>query len=128
MTGNQTTEREKPPPRDFIITIGGIDVRVCHQAKWNDMPELGLCYDHFEFHSLSDPIKPIPISQTGYRSQFAPHHVVEQIGGAEAYAKACAEAKMRGEEAIPLPDCVDSVDVVDDMASQPKAPEQMSLF
>jgi hypothetical protein len=41
-------------------------------------------YDHFEFLSPHQPVQTIPISETGYRSYFAPNK--ESALGIEAYA------------------------------------------
>lgn len=102
---------DKPAAREFTITLDGIDIRVSYQAKRFH------CHDHFEFRSLNG--KPIPISETGYLSQFVIHEIVERIGGAEAYAKTFAEAMLTG----------GMISVPGDMPDEePQEPQQLGLF
>jgi hypothetical protein len=49
-------------------------------------------YGHFEFRSLYEPPRRIPVSETGYRSYFAPMAEVEAAPSPEDYARAVALA------------------------------------
>lgn len=89
-----------PPPDhhaiEFTIAIDGIDVGVRYVKDYSAC----LPISHFEFTSLSDPRRPIPISETGYLSNFAYQAIVDACGSPEAYAKAFADARMRGDDTI----------------------------
>jgi hypothetical protein len=59
-------------------------------------------YDHLEVRVLASPeARPIPITDTGYRSHFLPIGEVEEAGGASAYLRvwleqeACSSAYRR---------------------------------
>ncbi|MCB1466069.1 MAG: hypothetical protein KDK08_02695 [Rhizobiaceae bacterium] len=43
-------------------------------------------FDHLEIRVLGDGI--IPITETGYRSHFLPHGIVEEFGGPDEYVTA----------------------------------------
>jgi hypothetical protein len=101
----------------FIIVIDGIDVQVIHESPW-----LNSEYDHFQFSDTHEPRRSIPISATGYRSQFAHHEVVERCGGPQAYAKAYAEAQRRGDTTIWIADSDETT------ADSPRPSQQMDLF
>lgn len=49
-------------------------------------------YGHFEFRSPHKPPRRIPVSETGYRSHFAPMAEVEAAPSPEDYARAVALA------------------------------------
>lgn len=44
-------------------------------------------YGHFEFRSPHSPPRRIPVSETGYRSHFAPMQEIEQGPDIETYVK-----------------------------------------
>ena len=47
-------------------------------------------YVHFEFESPKEPKCRIPVSETGYRSHFAPAWEVDEAPSVEEYARAVA--------------------------------------
>lgn len=49
-------------------------------------------YGHFEFRSPHEPPRRIPVSETGYRSHFAPMADIEAAPSPEDYARAVALA------------------------------------
>lgn len=49
-------------------------------------------YGHFEFRSPDEPPRRIPVSETGYRSHFAPMAEIEAAKSPEHYARAVALA------------------------------------
>jgi len=51
------------------IHLDGVPVRLT-ASDWGDLPGGGFVY-HVEFRSVDDPPRPIPVSKTGYLSQFA---------------------------------------------------------
>ncbi len=57
---------------------------VSYQADW--MPDVG----HFEFRSPHEPLKRIPVSETGYRSLFAPMEEVAAFDSPQDYAREAA--------------------------------------
>jgi hypothetical protein len=79
------TER---PKTTFTITLRGQEVRVEYTARY--FTEM----DHFAFRSPHEPPRPIPVSETGYLSEFANVAEVKAAGGPEAYALKYAEAEM----------------------------------
>jgi hypothetical protein len=82
----------------FTIEAEGLPVRVRYRP--GSFEAMGLA--HMEFMSMAQPPKPIPISNTGYRSHFCAPEAVAQLGTPEAYARAYCKAmlrKRRGEEA-----------------------------
>jgi hypothetical protein len=49
-------------------------------------------YGHIEFRSPHMPPRRIPVSETGYRSHFAPMDEIEEAPNLETYAEALARA------------------------------------
>ncbi len=76
------------PKTTFTITLRGQQVVVAY------VPEYFRGVDHFEYLSPHDPPRPIPISETGYRSQFANVADVQKAGGPEPYAIQYAEGEL----------------------------------
>ena len=103
----------------FTIDIEGMPIRVRYRPDY--FASLGVA--HMELMSPQEPRRPIPISETGYRSHFCALEAVAQLGTAEAYAMAYCKAQKRkrlGEEAS-LSDIL--------AAAQPPQPgEQLGLF
>jgi hypothetical protein len=87
--------RKAPPVADgrvtFTITIDAQEMRVDYKPHW--MPDLG----HFEFRSPHEPPRPIPISETGYRSEFAPMADVEAAASPQDFAREVALDLLRSE-------------------------------
>jgi hypothetical protein len=69
---------------DTRIHVDGVPVRVT-AAHWGDYG-LGPVY-HFEYRSVADPPRPIPISETGYRSDFLLADAALTAQELEAYAE-----------------------------------------
>jgi hypothetical protein len=105
--------------QSFTIDIDGIPIRVDYRPCYFET--LGVA--HMAFSSTSQPRRPIPMSETGYRSHFCAPEAVAALGTAEAYATAYCKAQKRkryGEEAS-LPDIL--------AAAQPPQPgDQLGLF
>jgi hypothetical protein len=57
----------------FTIAVDAVEIVVHYRPHW--MPGLG----HFEFRSPHEPRRPIPISETGYRSYFAAMEDIEAV-------------------------------------------------
>lgn len=66
----------------------GVTVRVSYEADWLGVSkELSqFATAHLEIEAIKPPKQPLPITETGYRSHFVARGVVEQAGGAVAYA------------------------------------------
>ncbi len=62
---------------------------VSYQANW--MPGVG----HFEFRSPHEPPKRIPVSETGYRSLFAPMEEIAAFDSPQDYAREAALSMLR---------------------------------
>jgi hypothetical protein len=65
----------------FTLTVEAQEMIVQYQADW--MPDTG----HFEFRSPHEPARRIPVSETGYRSHFAPTEDVEASASPQDYAR-----------------------------------------
>jgi hypothetical protein len=73
----------KPRPRKlaFVLTIEAQEMRVIFT------PEYFAGQGHFEFHSPHNPPRRIPVSETGYRSHFAPMDEVRAAASPKDYAR-----------------------------------------
>ena len=73
----------------FSLTIEGQQIDIAYTPnKYAD-------HGHFEFHSPHQPPRRILISETGYRSYFAPMWKVEEVGCPQACAEAIIKALMK---------------------------------
>ena len=63
------------------LTVEAQEMIVQYQADW--MPDMG----HFEFSSPHEPPRRIPVSETGYRSHFAPMEDVVASSSPQDYAR-----------------------------------------
>ena len=75
----------------FTLTIDAQDMVVYYRPRYFVTAD----YAHFEFTSPHEPRRRIPVSETGYRSHFAPMHEIEAAPSVEEYARAVALALMR---------------------------------
>jgi hypothetical protein len=85
--------RKKAPPATrrrmtFTITVEAQEMRVSYEPHW--MHDVG----HFEFRSPHKPARRIPVSETGYRSHFAPMAEVEAEASPQDYARAIVLAML----------------------------------
>jgi hypothetical protein len=77
------------PETVFTLTIDAQEMSVRYHPYWTK----GLApYGHFEFRSPCEPRRRIPVSETGYRSYFAPMDEIEAAPSVEEYARAVAMA------------------------------------
>jgi hypothetical protein len=77
------------PKTVFTLTIDAQEMSVHYHPYWTK----GLApYGFFEFRSPSEPRRRIPVSETGYRSYFAPMHEIEDAPSVEEYARIVALA------------------------------------
>jgi len=65
----------------FILVIEAQEMIVTYQPNW--MTDVG----HFEFRSPHEPARRIPVSESGYRSYFAPMEAVENASSPQDYAR-----------------------------------------
>jgi hypothetical protein len=70
----------------FTIVLDAQEVIVHYEPHW--MRDVG----QFEFESPHDPRRPIPISETGYKSHFAAMEAVEAAPSPQEYAQQTARA------------------------------------
>jgi hypothetical protein len=64
----------------FTIVIEAQEITVDYRARWMTG------YGHFEFRSPHEPPRPIPVSETGYRSYFAAMEDVELWASPQDFA------------------------------------------
>jgi len=75
------------PETTFTLSIDGQDIVVRYRPRFIDGPDP---YAIIEFTSPHEPRRRIPLSETGYRSFFAPMHEVEHAPSVERYASVVA--------------------------------------
>jgi hypothetical protein len=84
----------KRPARKRVKTVQRLDwqgilVSVSYEPDWLWLAKLGdVSNAHLEIQALSPERAALPIADTGYRSQFFSARLVEQAGGAVAFARA----------------------------------------
>jgi hypothetical protein len=83
------------PAITFTLVLDGQEMRICYQPDWISFPELGVRYGQVEFSSPHEPRRRIPVSETGYRSHFAPMAEIEACASPEEYAHEIARTLMR---------------------------------
>lgn len=92
MSKKPSPRRKAPPAKrrrlTFALTVEAQPMRVSYEPHW--MPDLG----HFEFRSPYNPARRIPVSETGYRSHFAPMAEVEAAASPQDYARAVVLAEL----------------------------------
>ena len=76
----------------FTLTVEAQEMIVQYQPNW--MTDVG----HFEFRSPHDPARRIPISETGYKSHFAPMGEVEAATSPQDYAREIVLASLRSRD------------------------------
>lgn len=83
--------RPSQPETVFTLTVDAQEMSVRYQPYWTK----GLDpYGHFEFRSPHEPSRRIPVSETGYRSYFAPMNEIEAAPSVEEYVRSVALALM----------------------------------
>lgn len=86
--------RTSQPETAFTLTIDAQEMSVRYDPYWTK----GLApYGHFEFRSPHEPRRRIPVSETGYRSYFAPMDEIEDAPSPEEYARIVALALIAAE-------------------------------
>jgi hypothetical protein len=83
------------PAITFTLVLDGQEIRIRYQPDWISFPELGVRYGHVEFSSPHVPRRRIPVSDSGYRSHFAPMAEIEACATPEEYAREIAGMLMR---------------------------------
>jgi hypothetical protein len=94
-----STRRRKAPPvsdgrQTFTIVIDAQEIVVDYRANW--MTDIG----HFEFRSPHNPPRPIPVSETGYRSYFAAVEDVEASASPQDFAREVASALLQSRRTV----------------------------
>ncbi|OWU69956.1 hypothetical protein [Phaeobacter sp. 22II1-1F12B] len=64
----------------------GIPLQITWNPTWVELPHLDFATAHLEVRSETG--EPLPISETGYRSNFLPRDAVEEYGGPVEYVTA----------------------------------------
>jgi hypothetical protein len=82
------TIAEKP---ESIFTLT-IDAQEMNVSYWPDRISGLAPHAMIEFRSPHEPRRRIPVSETGYRSYFAPMHEIEAAPSVEEYVRAVAKA------------------------------------
>ncbi len=79
----------KQPETVFALTIDAQEMNV---TFWPDYISGFAPHAMIEFRSPHEPPRRIPVSETGYRSYFAPKHEIEAAPSVEEYIRAVAVA------------------------------------
>ena len=82
--------------RDIVVeqlVWRGITLSVSYEADWLGSGECGSKFAtaHLQIEAISPERSPLPMTETGYRSHFLAQGIVEEAGGAAAYALAWLE-------------------------------------
>jgi hypothetical protein len=93
----KTARRKKASPakrvrKAFTITVEAQEIAVSYQPHWTT--DIG----HFEFRSPHEPRRPIPISETGYRSHFSAMADIEAAASPRDFAREVALDILRSEK------------------------------
>jgi hypothetical protein len=91
-------ESTSPTSRSFVLEYEGQRMAVKYTREKFGAGE-DYAVDHFQFRSLEDPPRRIPVSETGYRSHFVSSAEVAGSGDLEAFARAIVVAIVRGDAA-----------------------------
>jgi len=81
--------------RKFSLTMEGQQMNVSYT------PHYLTDYGHFAFSSPYDPPCRIPVSETGYRSHFAPMREIQEARSPEIYAAAVVRALLNAKTKTP---------------------------
>jgi len=95
MSKRRKTRKAQPAKsgcKTFTLTIEGQPMVVSYEPHW--MRDVG----HFEFRSPCQPPKRIPVSETGYRSCYAPMEQIDAASSPEDFAREVALALLRREK------------------------------
>lgn len=79
----------------FTLTFEGQRMHVSYT------PHYLTDYGHFAFSSPYDPPRRIPVSETGYRSHFAPMWEIQEASSPEIYAEAVVRALLNAKKKKP---------------------------
>lgn len=89
------TPKQQSAPRREPKTVERFDwqsitVAVSYEADWLGMSKefSQFATAHLEIEAIEPPKQALPVTETGYRSHFIARGVLEQAGGAIAYARA----------------------------------------
>jgi hypothetical protein len=108
MSKKPSRRRKAPPAKrrrlNFSLTVEAQPMLVSYEPHW--MRDVG----HFEFRSAHKPARRIPVSETGYRSHFAPMAEVEAAASPQDYARAVVLAALASKQ------------------PKPQDPQQLALF
>jgi len=84
------SQPRKPKQHTHRLTWRHARLEVRHTLNY-----MGLGGDHIEVVVRAPKGAPIPITQTGYRSEFLEHHELKSAGGAVAYVQAWLDREAR---------------------------------
>lgn len=68
------------------IVWRGITIEVRYEERWLDS-DGPYSTAHLELRALEPERAPLPMTETGYRSHFAPASVIAEVGGPVAFVK-----------------------------------------
>ena len=66
----------------------GIEIKVEYEPDWLGSRALGYTMAHFDIYAIEPEAALLPITETGYRSQFVDPTDVDAAGGPEAFIRA----------------------------------------
>ncbi len=96
MTLLTTSLNAEEKPRNIVTQTmewRGVTILVGYEADWLGLGASSVRepYAHIDLHVLSPEGAPLPVTDTGYRSEFVDHGIVEETGGVVAYVTAWLE-------------------------------------
>ena len=91
-----STVAEKRPIEHHAIVWHGIAATVVYTPDYHSTP--GSAFHHCHVEVITEPRKPLPISETGYRSLFINGGEVENAGGAASFAMRWLDAASKSPE------------------------------
>lgn len=77
------------PTEEHSTIWEGIALRIKWAPQWCELPDLDFAIAHLTVESM--PPEPLPISETGFKSDFLPREAVEEYGGSVEYVTAWIE-------------------------------------
>ena len=94
MTRLTTAQQPEEKPRHIVtetLEWRGVTIRVGYEADWLGLGEGFEAHAHLDLQVMEPKGAPLPVTDTGYRSEFLGGGEVEEAGGIVAYVTAWLE-------------------------------------
>ena len=101
MTLLQPAPADQLPRRSIVmdhLVWNGVSISISYEADWLGLSvsKLDLAYAHLELQVLAPKGAPLPVTETGYRSEFLDCGRVEASGGLKAFVAGWLDEAARG--------------------------------